>query len=57
MAGEQGLVPGLGFVEETDSYQNLVPGIGFLEETVAAAVAKLPQSIYVKQAVNRAGTY
>jgi len=36
MAGEQSLVPGLGFVNETDSYQNLVPGAGWLNETVQA---------------------
>ena len=35
MAGEQGLVPGLGLVNETDSKQNLVPGAGYLHEVVA----------------------
>lgn len=37
MAGEQGLVPGLGYINETDSYQNLVPGAGYLNETVSGA--------------------
>ena len=38
MAGEQSLVPGLGLVNETDSYQSLVPGAGWLNETVVTVV-------------------
>ena len=33
----QNLIPGLGFVNETETLQNLVPGGGFLNETTSTA--------------------
>ena len=33
----QNLVPGAGFVNETETKQNLVPGAGFLNETVVVS--------------------
>ena len=44
----QRLIPGVGYVDETDSAQRLIPGVGYVDETVSGAGSNI--GLYVANA-------